>query len=124
MTQEVKYSLYIRVNGLPKTPNQLLRKHWGVISKERVYWHNVVAAAIGSSRPKRPLAKAKIRFVRNSSRECDFDGLVGCTKFLMDSLVNCGVILDDRPSVIGSPVFEWVKCKPKDGFMEIFVEEI
>jgi len=120
----VPYKLYVRIPGLPKTPNQLLRKHWAVISKERVYWHNLVAASIGGSKPKRILTKASIRFVRNSSREPDFDGLVGCTKFLMDSLVNCGIITDDRPSVIGSPVFEWAKCKPKDGFMEIFVSEL
>jgi len=118
-----KYSLYVRVSGLPKTPNQLLRKHWAVISKERVYWHNAVSLAIRSARPKSPLTKANLRFVRNSSREPDFDGLVGCTKFLMDALVECGIISDDRPSVIGSPKFEWAKCKPKDGFMEIFIDE-
>lgn len=117
------YKLYIRVEGLPKTPNQLLRKHWAIISKERIYWHNAVNIAIGSGRPKYPLGRAKLRFIRNSSREPDFDGLVGCTKFLMDSLVNCGVIQDDRPSIIGSPSFEWAKCKKGAGYMEIFVEE-
>lgn len=117
------YSLYIRVDGLPKTPNQLMRKHWAIVSKERLIWHNAVAAAIGASRPKRPLAKASVRFVRNSAREPDFDGLCGSTKFLMDALVNCGIIVDDRPSIIGSPGFSWVKCKKGEGYMEIFVKE-
>lgn len=118
------YSLYLRIDGLPKTPNQLLRRHWAIISKERVHWHNAVAAAVRSARPKRPLTKAKLRFVRNSSREPDFDARVGSTKFLCDALIACGIIVDDKFSVIGSPEFEWAKCKPKMGFVEIFVEEV
>lgn len=71
-----------------------------------------------------PWDKATVELIRFSTREPDFDNLVQGGKFIMDGLVRAGVIRDDKPSVIGQPVYLWEKAKPKEGKVRVRVEGV
>lgn len=126
-TNQTPYVLTLELQGLPKRINQLSGAHWRVRHAETTRWHKRVLGRMMLSRappPPRPLERAKIRFIRYSSRAPDFDGLVHSFKPVLDALRKCLVIKDDSMEVIGQPEYEWRKTTPRDGRIEIFVEEI
>ncbi len=106
--------------GLPETINSIGRKHWAVKVKEAKRWKRLVyeqcifKKIVGLEMP-----KATLEFTRHSSRECDFDNLASSFKHVLDGLVMAKVIIDDKPSVIGSPTFMWNKVGPKDGHITV-----
>lgn len=98
------------IPDLPATPNQLLRRHWSIVMKEKKKWHRLVGlCSIKYQGP--PLEKAKLKLMRMSTRQPDFDGLTGSFKFLIDGLVKAKVIIDDKYEVIGESEYCWEKCK-------------
>lgn len=109
------------VYRLPKLPNEMLRRNFWTVKREKDYWHKTVKKAVEGWNNK-SLEKAKITLTRHSSREPDFDGLCGSFKFCLDGLVKAGVILDDKVSVIGQPTYLWVKASPGMGKIEIKIE--
>lgn len=117
------YHLLIEILDLPKTRNQLQRKHWTVQHKEAKKWKMLVGLGIGPNKPPAPLTKANITLTRFGSREPDFDGLTSSFKAILDGLTEHGIILDDKPSIIGSPTYNFVKAKRKDGKIRIEVTE-
>lgn len=120
----MKYHLKINVPGLPKTTNGQSRAHWTKLHREAQKWHRLVLISMDRNAPAEPLKKAKLTLTRHSSTEPDFDGLVSSFKHVTDSLIKCGVIEDDKMSVIGQPIFKWVKCRPKHGHITVEVESI
>lgn len=120
----MSYKLYLKLPGLPKPMNRLLRRHWALVKKEKDHWHEMVALSLVGKKPPGPLSKVKLRIVRHSSRAPDFDGCVSAAKFLIDGLVISKVIINDTMEVVGSPAYEWQKGKQGEGFMEVFLEEI
>lgn len=112
----------IRINDLPKTVNDIGRAHWTVKHKEAKKWQRLVWWECRRLRVERLLMrKALIYCTRASSREPDFDNLASSFKHAIDGLVRAGVIIDDKPSVIGSPVFEWKYAKQGEGYVVIKV---
>lgn len=94
--------------------------HWAVKAKEARVWRNLVHREChrrGIANLKH--AKAELILTRYSSSELDFDNLASSFKYILDGLVQAGVITDDKPSVIGSPTFIWQKCPPKQGKISI-----
>ena len=87
----------------------------------RMDWEALVAAHCVGHKPSRPLESASIVLTRLSSSEPDADNLVSSFKFILDGLTKCGVILDDKPSIIGIPEFRWQKTSPKKGRIRIHV---
>jgi len=81
-----------------------------------------MAACLGEE-PHTPLLKAKLHLIRHSSREGDFDGLVSCFKHCIDALVLSGIIVDDKPAVIGQPLYEWKRGQRTKGYIEIIVTD-
>ncbi len=112
----VEFTLF----GLPKTINEIGRKHWSFKYKEAKHWKQLVYQICVFHRIEAlKLEKATLEFTRHSSREPDFDNLAGSFKHVLDGLVVAGVIKDDKPSVIGSPTFRWEKTKIKGGFITV-----
>ncbi len=106
--------------GLPQTVNAIGRKHWSAKVKEAKKWKELVVqqcilAGIGGLK----LAQASLELTRCSSMETDFDNLASSFKHVLDGLTVAGVIVDDKPSVIGSPTFVWQKTKPGDGRIRV-----
>lgn len=62
---------------------------------EKRQWEWLVKASVGQNKPKSPIAKAKVTltYYFKTRHRRDPDNYAG--KFLLDGLVNCGVIKDD-----------------------------
>ncbi len=104
------------IEDLPLMINSIGRKHWSLKYKESVKWRRFIneqcniANICGLN-----LEKAILTLTRHSSKEPDFDNLVTGWKVVIDALVKCGVLLDDKPSVIGESKFLWVYRPTKQG---------
>lgn len=130
------FRLEFTIEGLPKTTNGNARRHWRALHNEAKTWKKHVLDAekktswhtkASDDPPKAlinpcPLDKAKLTLTRFSSSEPDWDGLVSSFKHVIDGLVEAGVIVDDKMSVIGQPQYFWVKCAPKKGRIKVEVE--
>ncbi len=112
-----------KIMGLPKSSNTLLRRHWALVSKEKKMWHHFVLVNCMTYEAE-PMTKARLTLTRYSSVEMDADNLAASFKFVVDGLVKAGVILDDKPSVIGQPQYFWKKTTPKNGHITVRVEEV
>lgn len=115
------------IKYLPKTINAIGRSHWTVKSNEAkrckdMVWEQCARIGIVGER----LQKATLEFTRHSFKEPDFDGLVSSFKHIIDGLTVAGVIEDDKPSVIGSPVFKWEWAPKMSGYISIkvFTEDL
>jgi hypothetical protein len=103
------------ISGLPRTINQIGRAHWAIKAKEAKLWkYLVLEQCVYHRLVDMRLHKAELEFTRISSREPDFDNLASSFKHVMDGLVMAKVIIDDKPSVIGSPTFKWEKASRKE----------
>ncbi len=116
----MSYSLDIELEGLPPM-NSADGHHWRVRRRMRMTWEEMVAAHCVGKKPAQPLSKARVAITRFSSREPDFENKAQGGKFLIDGLVKCGVLEDDKPSVIGQPEYPWVKTAPRKGRVRIQV---
>jgi len=110
------------IKSLPPTINEIGRKHWAVksnIAKRWIalVWHCCVLHKVAEL----DLLMARLELTRHSSRECDFDNLASSFKHVIDGLVRARVIRDDKPSIIGSPVFKWEKAKKGQGKITVKV---
>jgi hypothetical protein len=75
--------------------------------------------------PKVPYKKAKFVLTRHASgRPPDFDGLVSSFKWVLDSFVKSGLIIDDSMEVIGQPEYRHEKAPRLKGFITIEFEGI
>lgn len=116
------------INDLPKLPNQTLYSHWRVKHAEAKKWkklvatHALIATLNARERPAIPFKCATVTLTRLSSREPDSDNLMASWKYCLDGLVEAGVIENDKPSVIGTPVSLWCKSKMKDRKVHIKIE--
>jgi hypothetical protein len=110
----------INLDFLPKTTNHLNTMHWAMKHKEAKACKLMVML---QCRHKRihglGLSRVELELTRFSSKEPDFDGMVGSWKYVIDALVEASVIVDDKPSIIGSPIFLWEKAKQKEGKIRI-----
>lgn len=85
--------------------NLLLNDHWAKKVKMRRRWHWLVKIGLSDARIwERPCyPKARVTIERYGPRVLDSDNCRAGMKFLMDGLKLHGIILDDRPAVIGEP---------------------
>jgi hypothetical protein len=119
-----KYVLDIKIPGLPAMYNGIGHKsHW-VKVRNTNEWKQNVRAAVGRFLPAEPLKSAKVKFLRCSSCEPDFENNAQSFKPVLDGLVECGVLSDDSPRVVGKPDYDWKSAPKGKGFIQIRVEEI
>ena len=118
----MKYKIEFELSGLPKMTNAI-SNHWFIRKKEADKWKNLVALALAGQQPKRALAKASLVLTRCSSQPPDPDGLVSGFKHVIDGLVACGVLENDKYENIGFPVYLWEKVPNKQGKIKIKLQE-
>lgn len=112
----------LAIEGLPKMTNAQ-NIHWRQRHSETKNWKNTVeihcaqAKILGLN-----LTKAKLTLIRHSTKEPDCDGLTSGFKSIIDGLKQARVIVDDKPSIIGSPTYLWKPAKQKQGFITIKIE--
>jgi Holliday junction resolvase RusA-like endonuclease len=73
--------------------------------------------------PKKPLKSASGAFVRYSSKEPDYDGLVHGFKPVIDALVKLGVLENDTSEILERE-YSWVKESPRKGRVEVHIVEL
>lgn len=116
------------IEGLPATTNSGGRAHWAVKAKEAKKWkyavHKEARLQVANlcHEYSLPLKKARLTLTRYSTREPDYDGLVSGFKHILDGLKEAGVIVDDKVSVIGQPIYLWEEAKPRQGKIKVKVE--
>jgi hypothetical protein len=116
------YRLEIELPGVPPL-NSADALHWRKRKKIKDRWLMSVRAAIGQHKPAKPLSSALVTITRCSSQPPDGDNLHAASKFVLDSLVKCGVLSDDAHTVVGMPEVRWEKASPKHSSTRIFVLE-
>ena len=94
------------LDGHPPTNNQILRMDWRKRHRTLKPWKEQTILLVRSERPRQPLAHASVvltlAYLRKPFR--DLDGAYACLKFLVDSLVQGGIIEDDSPEYIALEV--------------------
>lgn len=93
--------------------NLLLNDHWALKTKTRRRWQWLVKAALLNAKfyDKPKMSKARIEIERYGARTLDSDNCRAGMKFMMDGLVKHGVLLDDKPAVIGEPAIRQIVHK-------------
>ncbi len=86
------YRLELIDKRLPPTLNKLMRMHWGCVADENIYWQILLSS---HEKPKKPLLYYRIEAVRYTTREIDFDNLVGSFKIIVDAARKQSIIHDD-----------------------------
>jgi len=117
------YTLEFELQGLPRSQTNNYA-NWRTRHKDKKYWEDLIWINTIGKRPADPVLRAHITITRCSTTEPDFDNLVASGKPLLDGLVKCRIILDDKPSVIGHPTYLWEKAKRGHGKVKIRVEEV
>jgi hypothetical protein len=87
--------------------------HWAKKVGLRRRWHWLVRAAClnGKVYEKPKYAKATVTIERYGPRLLDADNARGGAKMLCDQLVRQGLLLDDKPAVIGEPIIRQIVSK-------------
>ena len=98
--------------------------HYFVIHQEAKKWQRDVALAVGNRKPPKPLERYQLTLVRYSSSEPDFDGICRGFKSVVDGLVICGVLANDKISNSGAWNVAWMKSSPRNGRISVRVEEV
>lgn len=112
--------------GLPKTYNALAGSHYRAKHGEMSRWLSEVQKALYEKGAFGigPWTKAKLTLTRKSSVAPDPDGLVSSFKYIVDALVKCGVLKDDKMTVIGFPDYRWEKAPKEKGSVHVVVEKL
>lgn len=110
----------IKLQGLPKTVNAIGYAHWATKRRNAMLWKNkIIQECVIKKYWGMNLEKAYLEFTRFSSKEPDFDNLVASFKHVMDGLVLSKVLIDDKSSIVGQPIFKWQYVPHKQGRIEI-----
>ncbi len=119
-------TLTLEIPHLPKPVNSWMGEHWRVRHKSSKEWRiRVAQEVLVAGKPKScPWKKAKLTLSRMSSGQMDFDGLVSSFKCVVDGLVKCGVLVDDKMANIGQPTYLHEKAPAGKGGIKIVVEEM
>ena len=97
--------------------NGLIRSHWSAKKKmkEKLQWLIIEQGVVNYK------GRVKLTYKRWSSRDMDDDNFHASSKLAVDALVKCGVIEDDKPSIITER--EWIQERGK-GKTQIIVESL
>lgn len=117
-----KYECVIRVDELPKLPNRLLGRHWRARHQEKDRWLIHIGCHVLGRKPPKPLEKAHLKLTRHSAQAPDPDGLAGSWKYVIDALVNTGVLADDSSEHVTLELL-WEKVAPRKGRITVEVYE-
>lgn len=115
------YELIFSLPYLPPMANVWGRTNGFKRKRENDSLYMAVAAQACGLKPSKPLDRYRLVLTRFSSSEPDYDGLVLSFKGIVDGLVMCKVLENDRLSNSGIWDVRWVKSKPKEGRVRVEV---
>ncbi len=111
----------VTIPGIPPI-NSARSDHWSKRRKTRETWRTAIHVMTHGQRPRSPLAFARVRLIRRSSSEPDYDNLVEAFKPVLDALCDCRILTDDKPSNFEHGRAEYVWQKAGDRGAEIVIE--
>lgn len=112
--------LTVTIAGLPRMANGG-HGSWQQSAAERKKWKAKVARELAGMAPTRPFTKIRVTFIRLSSVEPDYDGLVHGFKPVRDALVKFGFVVDDKNKNLEA-VYSWEKADQGKGHIRIEME--
>ena len=118
----MSYQLDVSIPGLPPI-NSATAMHWRKRAKLRSHWKREVWYAVTGKKPPTPLQRSRVVITRNSAARPDPDNLTDTSKFLLDALVELGIIEDDSNEHIELEVL-WEFAQQGKGFVRIQVDEV
>lgn len=74
--------------------------HWGKVRREKQEWYNLIRAAEGFLDIPRATGKRKLTLERFGWGTLDEMNLIGGAKGIVDNLVQLGLLVDDKPSML------------------------
>lgn len=125
-TEDGRYKLVFEIAGLPPmvNPSGGSRNFW-VIDKERKLWMAAVIGLVSVKAPPEPLALVDICCTRHSSVVPDPDGIVHGFKAVIDALVKCRVLVNDKlTNFVKFPNYQWSPAKQGEGKISVSVTEV
>lgn len=106
----------IIVNDIPKSPNGsdgLLRMHWAKRGNYNAKWKLLIRSQIRYI-PERPPTLRQLVYIHQiRKRKMDPDNLVASCKPILDALVHCGLIKDDKSECIDLECTQDIGREPK-----------
>jgi len=98
----------------------LMREHFrsGIRKKEKYQ------KLIKEQTSNRHKGKVSITYIGYKSVLMDWDNFAASFKYLGDSLVKTGVIVDDNPKIVRPFIIQQIKCKRIDQRVEIIIEDL
>lgn len=114
------FNLSIRIDGLPRMANGSYG-HWTRQAAEKKKWKAKVARELAGLAPPQPFEKIRVRFIRCSSSEPDFDGLVHGFKPIRDALVQFGFVADDKNRNMEA-IYDWEFSPRGQGSIRIEIQ--
>ena len=120
----MSYLLEFELPGLPALQVAGSGGHWRKRHNDAKRWKNAVRAVVLGDHylPDEPLKRVRMRCERYSTREPDWDNLVASFKCIRDGLVEVGVMVDDKPSVLIASEHRGAKAKRGEGRIRVRVE--
>lgn len=123
----LSYLLEFELEGLPSL--QVAGSgggHWRKRHAEAKRWKQAVRGAVLENfhLPDEPLTRVRMRCERFSTREPDWDNLVASFKPIRDGLVEIGVMVDDKPSVLVACEHRWFKAKRGQGKIRVRLDAV
>jgi Holliday junction resolvase RusA-like endonuclease len=103
-------------NITPKARPRLGRGGAYLPSKYRDWKEEAIAQLFTQSRPPQPLAKATISIAVGGKQRGDLDNIAGA---ILDALVQSGILLDDRISVVSKLSIEHLPKLPPGASIEL-----
>jgi Holliday junction resolvase RusA-like endonuclease len=118
----MSFHLLLEIIGLPELQAAGSQGGWrGKWAKGRA-WADKVKWLAHSSRPKKPLQRARVICTRYSSAEPDHDNLVASFKVTIDALTRMGFWPDDSPQHL-EVAYQWAAAKRGKGWVSVEIVE-
>lgn len=111
------------VDGL-NGPKGLMRSHWTTIAKIKNLYALIIHEHLKNGKVVNHPEKVSIEYIGYKSALMDWDNFCASFKHIGDSLVDMGVIIDDKPSIVKRFIVEQIKCKRKEQRVVIVIKDI
>jgi hypothetical protein len=100
--------------------NGLMQQHYRkAMAQKKIY-----QAIIRSQTKNKHLGQVSIDYIGYKSVLMDWDNFCASFKHIGDSLVECGVIVDDNPKIVRPFRVQQIKCKRIDQRVEIVIRDL
>ncbi len=130
--------MIIRIDWLGPSTNALKGRHWSEYNKHKKAAKQALGVALAQQYPKdipsiSPPVKITLRaFIGKGRKAYDLDNYVMCYKMLVDSLVDVGILPDDRDKYVSAFQIErparfkewWREGFEKQSHIMLEIEEI